>query len=220
MKFVNQLDYPHLMYKIGSKRDYDYYLANKERIDACKFDHINFQPGMKPVESIATVERAGCGLCCAVMVADRLTPNSKFTLEDAIELSYASHANEGIGTEFDPFAPAFAEKMNYEYKGSNDLDELDQWLAAGGAAVVKVAGDRRDGHIGVFSNGWHYITALYKRPDGRYALLDPYLYDGKYDEDGKQGLVEVDGVLLYTNAEVLLEESKLFDPRFYMFRLK
>ena len=92
--------------------------------------------------------------------------------------------------------------MNYEWKGINSLEELDEWLATGGAAVVKVAGDRSDGHIGVFSTGWHYITVIYKRTDGRYALLDPYLYDGKYDEDGKQGLVEVDGVILYTSAEV------------------
>ncbi len=220
MKYVNQLDYPHLMYKIGANRNYDYYLANKERIDACKFSHINFRPGMVSKANISTVENAGCGLCCAVMVADRLTPDSSFTLEDALDISYESHANEGIGTEYDPFAPAFAAKMNYVLKCSNDLEELDQWLATGGAAVVKVAGDRVDGHIGVFSNGWHYITALYKRYDGRYALLDPYLYPGKYDEEGRQGLVEVDGNLIYTPAEVFLEESKLFDPRFYMFRNK
>ncbi len=222
MKYVNQLDYPHLMYKTGLKCDYNYYLANKERIDASDFHGFEFTPDMKPrgEAAVANVARAGCGLCCAVMAADRLTPNSDFTLEDALDLSYAVHANEGIGTEYDPFAPAFAEKMGYEYKGTNDLKELDEWLATGGVAVTKVGGDMKDGHIGVFTHGWHYIITIGKRADGRYIIMDPSQTPEKYNEKGREGKVEVDGNLLYCTGDVLKEEIKIFDPGFYMFRRK
>jgi hypothetical protein len=226
MKYVNQLDYPHLLYKTGLKLDYDYYLANKERIDASNFGPLKFEPGMKPLANPqTTVAPAGCGLCCAVMAADQLTPNSTFTLEDALDLSYASHANEGIGTEYDPFAPAFAEKMGYEFKGTNSLEELDAWLATGGVAVAKAGGDRKDGHIGVFTHGWHYILVFAKRTDGKYAILDPSQTPTKYDEPGRKELQEsgdliVDGNILYATGKILAEEVKLFDPGFYMFRRK
>ncbi len=221
MKYRNQLNYPHMLYKTGLKLDYDYYLANKERIDASNFGPLKFEPGMKPLTNPqTTVAQAGCGLCCAVMVADHLDPESKFDIEDALELSYEAHANEGIGTEYDPYAKTFAEKMNYDWKGTNSLEEVDEWLATGGAVVAKVGGDRKDGHIGIFTHGWHYIFVAYKRPDGRYAILDPSQTPTKYDEKGREGVVEVDGNILYATGEVLQEETKLFDPGFYMFRRK
>ncbi len=221
MKYYNQLDYPYILYKTGAKLDYDYYLANKERIDASKFSgRFKFEPGMAPLAHDATMAQAGCGLCCAVMVADRLTPDADFSLIDALNLSYECGGNTGIGTEYGPYAPAFAEKMGYEWKGTADLAEVDHWLQTGGVAVAKAGGDRNDGHIGVFTHGWHYILVLWKREDGRYAILDPSQTPTKYDEEGRQGLVEVDGHVLYAPAEVLAEETKLFDPPYYLFRRK
>ena len=223
MKFVNQKDYPHMMYHTGKKLDYDYYLANKERIDASEFGPLKFVPGMAPLSNKTNIFQAGCGLCCAVMAADQLLPNSTFTLEDALDMSYASGADYGIGTEYDPFAPAFAEKLGLQWKGANTLEELDACLANQGVAVAKAGGDRKDGHIGVFTHGWHYILVIGKRADGRYVILDPSLLPGKYDEEGRKGLVEVDPAgdgkhnLIYASGEVLLEEVKLFDPGFYMF---
>ncbi len=218
MKYLNQLNYPHMMYKTGQNIGYDYYLANKDRIDASKMGALNFTEGMEPMNMPpANIAQAGCGLCCAVMVADQLIPNSQFTLEDAIDLSYAVKGNEGFGTEYEPFAPAFAEKMNLNWKGTNDLEELDQCLASGGVAVAKVGGDRKDGHIGIFTHGWHYILVIYKRADGKYAILDPSQTPTKYDEEGRKGLIEVDGNILYSPADILKEEIKLFDPGFYMF---
>ena len=48
---------------------------------------------------------------------------------------------------------------------SGDRERL---LAGGGVAVAKAGGDRKDGHIGVFTHGWHYILVIYKRTDGKY----------------------------------------------------
>jgi|GEM_PF-485498 hypothetical protein len=221
MKYLNQLDYPHMLYKTGRKLDYDYYLANKERLDQTDFHaRFEFKPGMEPMASNATVARAGCGLCCAVMAADRLSPESDFSLVDALELSYACGADYGIGTEYDKYAPAYAEKMGYDWKGTNDLTEVDSWLRNGGVAVAKVGGDRKDGHIGLFTHGWHYIILIWKREDGKYAILDPSQTPTKYDEEGRKGLVEVDGKLIYAAPELLAEETKLFDPGFYLFKRK
>lgn len=224
MKYVNQLEHPHLMYKAGKPLDYDFYLRFKKAADASKFmANLKITPDMEPVKlgtGVSNVAAGGCGLCCAVMTADRLTPNSTFTLEDALDLAYASGGNAAAGTDYGPFAPAFAEKMNYDWKGTNDFDELDEWLATGGVAVCEVDGDRNDGHIGVFTHGWHFMLVLYKRADGRYAILDPSLTPTKYDEEGRKGLVEVDGKMIYASREVLGEAVKLFDPGFYLFRRK
>ena len=60
-----------------------------------------------------------------------------------------------------------------------------------------------------------------KRLSGeRPAAPDPSLVPGKYDEEGRKGLVEVDGKIIYASGEQLMEETKLFEPRFYMFRRK
>lgn len=220
MKYLNQLDYPDMIYNTGVKIDYDYYLANKERIDASKgFSAIKWEPGMKAGfgGGPANIAQAGCGLCCAVMVADQLTPNSDFTLEDALQLSYDSGANYGAGTEYEPYAPAFAEKMGYTWEGTNCLDDVDKALHTGGAVVAKVGGDRTDGHIGFFTHGWHYILVLCKRADGKYGILDPSQTPTKYDEEGRKGIAEIDGKIIYVPGEILLEEVKLFDPGFYLF---
>ncbi len=224
MKYVNQLEHPHLMYKAGKPLDYDFYLRYKKAADAAKFmSNFKVTPDMKPItlnNGVSNVAVGGCGLCCAVMAADRLTPNSSFALEDALELAYASGGNGAAGTDYGPFAPAFAEKMNYDWKGTASFDDVDEWLATGGVAVVEVAGDRQDGHIGVFTHGWHFMLLLYKRADGKYAILDPSQTPTKYDEEGRKGLVEVDGNIIYASKEVLWEEAKDFDVPFYLFRRK
>ena len=223
MKYLNQLDYPHYMYKSTKKLDYDFYLAYKRAADASNFGDIKVSPDMEPItlgSGVSNVAISGCGLCCAVMAADRLTPNTSFSLEDALDVSYESGGAGPVGTDYRFFAPAFAERMNYEWKGTASFEELDDWLAKGGVAVAEVAGDRKDGHIGVFTHGWHFILLLSKREDGKYAILDPSQTPTKYEEEGRKGLVEVDGNIIYASEDVLKEEVKLFDTPLYLFRRK
>ncbi len=227
MKFVNQLDYPHLMYK-RIQMEPIFYEKNKALFENMKgfkartSDAPTPEPGT-PLPP-GNVEKGGCGLCCAVMTADHLTPNTDFSLEDALDISYANKANFG-GTDYDLFGPAFAEKMNYNFSSSNSLEDVDACLKTGGVAVASVMGDREDGHIGVFTHGWHYILVFAKRPDGKYAILDPSQTPTKYDEPGRKELVEsgdliVDGNILYATGEILLEEVKYLNPGFYMFSRK
>ena len=223
MKFVNQLDYPHLMYK-RIQMTPEFFEKNK-----ALFENLKGMQGAAAQEKPApgtplppgNVEKGGCGLCCAVMAADQLTPNSQFSLEDALDISYEAKANFG-GTDYDLFGPAFAEKMGYAFASTNSLADVDEVLKTGGVAVASVAGDRVDGHVGVFTHGWHYILVFAKREDGKYAILDPSQTPTKYDEPGRKELVEagkliVDGNILYVDGDILAEEVKLLNPGFFLF---
>ena len=168
MKYINQRDYPHWLYVTRTDMEGE----EKER------------------GKTTTVYTSACGLCCAIMVADRLLPNCDFDLNQAISLSYEVKENYRGGTSYARFAPAFAEKMNLQYEASDDIGAVRQCLRTGGAVVALVQGDY-DGMPGLFSHVGHYITVIGEEPDGRLAIMDPYLYDGKFEEEGRQGKVEL-----------------------------
>ncbi|MBQ4505214.1 MAG: hypothetical protein II983_06020, partial [Firmicutes bacterium] len=76
MKFVRQLDYPEWIYVTKTEMD---------------------EEARKHGET-TTVASSACGLCAAVMVADRLLVNYEFELADAMELAYETKANHKVGT--------------------------------------------------------------------------------------------------------------------------
>lgn len=195
MKFVNQRNYPHIPYLTRTA------LKGEER-----------EKGLK-----TTIATSGCGLCAAVMVADRLLPNCEFDLEDALQLSYDTKANEGIGTSYKRFAPAFAEKMHLIWENTADPDRLIQCLQTGGAAVINVAGDQ-NGVPGLFSHVGHYIVAISVEPDGRIAILDPYYHEGRYEEEGRKGKVEVkNGMIALCKPEHLFCDVVTNTPAYHLF---
>ena len=173
MRIVNQKQYPQIPYI--TKTD----MAEEER-----------EKGKQ-----TTIASSGCGLCSAIMVADRLLPAYHFELEDAIALSYEQKANHKLGTDYKRFAPAFAEKMGLRWKGTRDVQELMECLRTGGAAVVHAAGDRDD-VVGLFANVGHYMAAINVEPDGRIAILDPSHKPDKYDIPERQGKVEIKNDLI------------------------
>lgn len=190
MKYVNQLEYTHWLYKT----------------------HVEDEGG-RP----STVRSSGCGLCSAVMVADRLLPNCQFDIADAIDLSYAVEANHLIGTDYDRFAPAFAEKLGLKFAMTSDPLALRECLRTGGAAVAYVTGKNPE-RVGLFTHGSHYIAIIGEEPDGRIAVLDPSYKEGKYEEEGRAGKVEVkNGVIALCSLKVLEEEIRTHAPGFYLF---
>lgn len=190
MKYINQLEYPHWLYTT----------------------HVEDEGGRH-----STVRSSGCGLCSAIMVADRLLPNCTFGLTEAIDLSYAVKANHLSGTDYKRFAPAFAEKMGFKLEMTNDPEALRVCLRTGGAAVIHVGGDY-EGHIGVFSHGGHYVAAIGEEPDGRIAVLDPSYKLNKYEEEGRKGKVEVKNEFIaLCDAQLLVEDTATRDPGFYLF---
>lgn len=198
MKYINQLDYP-----------------DKPYITRTNLEGEEKEKGTK-----TTVKTSACGLCSAIMVADRLVPNCDFTIDDAIQLSYDSGANAYIGTRYNLFAPAFAEKFNLIYETTSDVEVLKNWLTTGGVAVANVGGDR-DGYIGVFSHIGHYIMVNNLESNNRVAILDPSYKEGKYDEEGRKGKVEMkQGVIAVCDISVLQKDAENRNPSFHLFKRK
>ncbi len=193
MKYVCQRDYPELSYVTR---------ANPE------------DPRHERGKS-TTIKSSGCGLCSALMVADRLLPNFDFTLEDAIALSYEAKANLGPGTAR-KFFPAFAEKCGLKLEVASELDALLNCLRTGGAAVVLVS-EVKGERPGLFTHGGHYMAIVGIEPDGRLAILDPSYFPGKYDEEGRAGKVEIKHEpIALCDARILHEETRAKQPNAYM----
>lgn len=193
MKYINQRDYPDLPY-----------------ITRANPEDPRHERGKK-----TTIRSSGCGLCSALMVADRLLPEFEFSLEDAIALSYEAKANRGPGTARN-FFPAFGEKVGLRCERASTLEELKACLESGGAAVVLVS-EVKGEHPGLFTHGGHYMAIVGIEPDGRLAILDPSYFEGKYEEEGREGKVEVkNGVIALCDAELLHHETRAKQPGAYM----
>lgn len=195
MKYVNQLDYPDMPY-----------------ITKTEMEGEDYEKGQK-----TTIRSSGCGLCAAIMVADRLLPDCDFDLEQARQLSYDTKANYRSGTSYVRFAPAFAQKLGLAYEPTNDLERLRYCLRTGGAAVAHVGGDR-EGFIGLFTHGRHYIAIIGEEPDGRFAILDPSYKEGKFDEEGRKGKIEMKcGVIALCDGDTLEENGVLNKTHYHLF---
>lgn len=192
MKYLNQKTYPHIPYITRTDPD---------------------NPGHERGKN-TTVRSSGCGLCSAIMVADRLLPHCEVTLQELVELSYSVQANRSAGTNYPLFAPAFAEKVGLRVEKSKDIADLQRCLRTGGAAVIHFAGDY-EGHVGLFTHGGHYVAAINEEADGRIAILDPSYYVGKYEEEGRQGKVEVVYDIIALCAPEIIEEETAPKPHPY-----
>lgn len=184
MLFVNQRDYPDMKYRTRTDVPEDPYGQN------------------------TTVKTSACGLASAMMALDRLYPSNdvKFTMEDALNLSYEVGANHGYGTDAKLFYPAFAARFGLEYEATNDVEAVRDCLRTGGTAIALVA-DRSDaGYVSAFTHSEHYVVLTSVSRDGRYEVLDPNLYDGKFEEEGREGKVELLGHLCFCSEKVLLDE--------------
>lgn len=194
MRYVNQLQHPHMLYTTRTT------LEGEER-----------EKGRT-----TTIKSSGCGLCSAIMVADRLLTDYQFDLPDAIQLSYDVEANYRVGTSYKRYAPAFAEKLGLRLEITSDPERLRSCLRTGGAAVALVG--VREGYVAVFTRGRHYVAVVGEEPDGRLAVLDPAYYEGKYEEEGRKGKVEMkNGVIALCSMEVLQEDAVKDSDAYYLF---
>lgn len=195
MRYINQLEYPHIPY-----------------ITRTTLQGEAYEKGQK-----TTVRTSGCGLCSAIMALDILRPEVEFTVEQAVELSYSVNANATVGTNYYYFAPAFADRFGLKAQASMHLEDLQNCLRTGGVAVVLVRGDR-DGKKGLFTKGGHYMTVIGEGPDGRLVILDPSYKEGKFDSPEHKGKVEIkDDVLVLCRPEILEEEVNPNRFHYYLF---
>lgn len=177
MKYINQLEYPLVVFRSNTG------------------DPSDVKRNMG-----GTFKASGCGVASAVMIADRLLVEPDFDIFDGIRMVEESHANYAPGTDHMLFAPWFAEKMGLDLLLTDSLDEVRNCLSTGGAVMALSTGDYQE-HVGLFTHGGHFIAIVSQLRDGRVAVLDPAYSEGKFEEEGRKGLVRVDGDLIYCTLE-------------------
>lgn len=197
MKFVNQLDYPHIHYSHNTSH------PEKEQM------------------THGTFAKSGCGLASLMMVADRLLPSYKFDIRDAMQLMYDTGANRTVGSRIRYACPVFAYRFGLEFEMTNDPEAVRNCLRTGGCVIACSGGDK-PGYTGIFTHGGHYIVLINEERDGRIAILDPAFKEGKYDEEARKDKVQVlpgaakDKIIL-AEMQTLVEDCSNRDPGFYMF---
>lgn len=199
MRYINQRQHPHMLY-----------------VTRTTLDEKNREYGRT-----TTIKSSGCGLCAAIMALDRLLPDYKFDLPDAIQLSYDVKANLYVGTDYVVFAPAFAEKFGLRLETATDVESVRRCLRTGGVAVVLVGGDR-EGHVGLFCKSGHYMTVISEEPDGRFAILDPAFSHTRFKEEGREEVrnekLDIkNNIITICDADVLHEETRGKKVPYYLF---
>lgn len=197
MRYENQRIHPHMLY------------VTKTTLEEREREH----------GRTTTVKSSGCGLCAGIMMLDRLLPHYEFSLEDAIQLSYDSESNKVVGTSYLHYGPALAEKFHLRYQMSDKIEDLQNCVRTGGAAVVLVGRGKYDnGESGLFTKGGHYMTVISEESDGRLAILDPSFTPEKYETETAKSLVEVThGVVVLCDPQILHGETEGKTGPYYLF---
>lgn len=189
LRYINQYDYDNIPYPVNLDEPTDQWGRN------------------------ATIADAGCGLCSACMMVDRLTFES-LGVEECRDLSAAAGANRKVGTDMTILAPVLAERYHLKLEQTDDVDAMRCCLQTGGCVIINVGGDR-EGHTGIFSHGGHYIVGISVREDV-FCLLDPSWRLEKYSEPGREA-VRQKGQWLYAPKKALQEDTANRSPAYYLF---
>jgi len=111
------------------------------------------------------------------------------------------------GTDVGVLGNALSVRYPVKWTLTTSLDKvLSAMRYKGAVAIANV------GKAGLFSDSGHYVV-LQKAGSSFVSVLDPYLYDGKYDKPGRRGKVTLQGNVAYVSPENLDRDSK----RYYLF---
>lgn len=166
----------------------------------------------------ATVKSGGCGVVCASMIVSNLTDQTVLPPQMA---TYAMQKKARVsgGTDMNVLARALSADYGLPFKTTNDENLLREHLKSGGMAVANVGGNR-SGYVGVFSDGGHYVVVAGLTDDGKVIVLDPGLYNGKFNKTGRKGKVTVQGNYCICNIPVLAKDTENRSPAYWMFERK
>lgn len=171
-------------------------------------------PYQHPAHPNATVQTSGCGVCCAAMALANLTDHT-MSAPDMAQYSISHGARDDYGTNLYTLLSALkADYPGFDYRVTNNKDELIAHLASGGAAIVNVGGDRGS-YKGIFCTTGHFVYVAGLTADKQTIILDPDMYSGKYS-GWRAAHVTVDGNSLYCDPLRLDEDCNNKDPRYYL----
>lgn len=189
MLYINQLDYENMPY------------------------HHNMKNGGAG-EGRNNVKTGGCGLCCLCMIVSNLA-GKVLELETCRDMSEALHANMDPGTNLEILAPEVAKLYGLEYSCTDEVDVLKEHMKKGGMAIAQSGGDR-EGYIGVFTHGGHFLVLDHVEEDQAY-LLDPSYQEGKFDEPSRVGKVHLSLPFVVCDMETLRKDCENRTPAYYLF---
>ena len=192
MKYINQLEYPHIPYPTRVK-----------------------QAEYAPHGMNTTVKSSACGLRSVCMAIDLLT-DTTLDIEECVRISCDCVANHSRGTDMNILGPVIAEKFGINYSKTSDLSEAIRHIQAGGVVVVHV-GVPEGKEIGLFTKGGHYIALI--ASDGEtFTILDPSYKAGKFDIPERAGKVdERCAPILYCDVHTVHAEMKPNRIKYHMF---
>lgn len=123
-----------------------------------------------------TVKTSGCGVCCACIVINSLAGKELYSVKKMAEFSLKNNGRDSSGTDMTNLLTAlFNKNKDFKFKTTNDENEVVKHLKSGGMAIAN-QGDEYN----VFSTNGHFVV-LSKMNGNNIEVLDPQMYDGKYD---------------------------------------
>lgn len=176
------------------------------------YAHVSYPSEIHPESNIQT---SGCGVCSACMVVENMT-DQKFSVEECAKFSMEVGGRDNSGTDMEALAPALCERFGLAYESTDDKQKVLDFLNAGRGMVIANPGGDREGHIGLFTKGGHYIVLAEAR-QRTVRVLDPNLKPDSFDREGRRGMVFVNGTDIYCDIDVVVEDCLNRSPAFYMF---
>ena len=153
-----------------------------------------------------TIGTSGCGPTCAAMVIS----SSKETIypDQMGDISIENGFRVPGGTSDDLY-PYVANRWGLEYKRLSSSYETFDYVKNGWAVIICCG-------PGLWTTDGHFILAIGYRGD-QIEIYDPYLYSGKFDRPGRQGLVDLEGNSAYVQIDTFKANSNA--QRFFAFNI-
>lgn len=145
------------------------YYYNQNDYPSVKYD----RPSTTEIE---TVKTSGCGVCTACIVFNNLAGGELYTVSQMAKFSMDNGARDNSGTNMNTLLNALCKTHPaFSFTTTTSESELVNHIKKGGMAICN-QGDTYN----VFSTAGHYVIA-YKMVGKNIEILDPQMYDGKYD---------------------------------------
>lgn len=193
MKYINQLEYPHIPYRTRTKDD-------------------------SVKDKSGDVAKSGCGLCSICMILEHLI-DVDLSIEECVAISDACEANHSVGTDMSILAPVIAERYGLDYRNTNDLSEAIEHLRCGGEIIAHM-GVPEGKEVGILADVGHYVCLI--ATDGKeFCVLDPAYTPEKYAHPYRAGRVNVaHAPFLYAPIDLVYEDARPGRVRYHLFSRK
>ena len=179
----------------------------------CQLDYEGV-PYPSPKTGFGNLADNGCGPISLSMLVENML-KTPFSPQQAAVFALQNFARADVGTDYYILAAAACRKFRLWMTVTEDGGEAQRFLKEGrGMAVANTYGDR-PGHIGVFSDGGHYILLTGAEGD-KVMVLDPMYRPGRFDIPGRAGKVEMRGPLAVADFDIV--RADCWHRPYFLFR--